>query len=288
MLEQILKLGFDHVELGHGVRLSLMEGIQKVFDRGDVRFSSLHNFCPLPVEITRASPNCYEFTSHIAAQRERALKLTYQTIDWAVRLQAPNVVLHMGSVPMGPVTDELGEMIVQGKQFTREFTQKKLAAVKERENKAPLYLKRSVEALKKIAAYAAERNIHLGVESREAYEELPTEREMVPLLDEINSPYVGYWHDFGHVQLKHNLSFLDHYEWLSSIRSRLIGCHLHDTKWPNQDHHLPGDGSIDYDRLIPLVPPETFVIWELNPKRKSEDIVVARAKWLERFGSLIR
>lgn len=284
MLEQILRLGFDHIELGHGVRLSLMEGIQKVFERGDVRFSSLHNFCPLPVEITQASPNCYQYTSHIAAQRERALKLTYQTIDWAVRLQAPNVVLHLGSVPMSPITDELGEMILQGKQFSREFTQKKLAAVKEREEKAPLYVRRSTEALKKIAVYAAERNIHLGVESREAYEELPTEREMVPLLDEINSPYVGYWHDFGHVQLKENLSFVDHYEWLSSMRHRLLGCHLHDTIWPNQDHHLPGDGTIDYDRLMPLVPQETFVIWELSPKRKAEDIVVARAKWLERFG----
>lgn len=286
MLDQILRLGFDHVELGHGVRLSLMEGIQKVYDRGDVRFSSLHNFCPLPVEITQASPNCYQYTSHLAAQRERALKLTYQTIDWAVRLQAPNVVLHLGSVPMGPVTDELGEMILQGRQFTREYTQKKLAAVKEREAKAPLYVRRATEALKKIAAYAAERNIHLGVESREAYEELPSEREMTPILDDINSPYVGYWHDFGHVQIKHNLSFLDHYDWLNSMRNRLIGCHLHDTKWPNLDHHIPGDGSIDYDRLVPLIPRGTFVIWELGPKRKAEDIITARSKWIERFGHL--
>ena len=71
---------------------------------------------------------------------------------------------------------------------------------------------------------------------------------------------------------------------LSRLRNRLIGCHLHDTIWPNQDHHLPGDGSIDYDRLMPLVPPETFVIWELSPKRKEEDVRRARAKWLERFG----
>ena len=285
MLEQILRFGFDHVELGHGVRLSLMEGIQKVYERGDVKFSSLHNFCPLPVEIVQASPNCYQYTSHIAAQRERALKLTFQTIDWAVKLQAPNVVLHLGSIPMEPITSQLGQLILEGKQFSREYTQKKLAAVKEREGKAPLYLKRSTEALQKIAAYAAERNIHLGVESREAYEELPTEREMIPLLDEINSPYVGYWHDFGHVQLKENLSFLNHYEWLRSMRHRLLGCHLHDTKWPNQDHQLPGDGSIDYDRLVPLIPAETFVVWELSPKRKADDIVAARAKWIERFGN---
>ncbi len=284
MIEEILRLGFDHVELGHGVRLSLMEGIQKVYDRGDVRFSSLHNFCPLPVEITRASPNCYQYTSHIAAQRERAMKLTLQTIDWAARLGAPFVVLHLGSVPMEPVTDELGEMMKAGKQFSREFTTRKLAIVREREAKAPLYLQRSTEALKKIAAYAAEKNVHLGVESREAYEELPTERELGPILDEINSPQVGYWHDFGHVQLKHNLSFLDHYQWLSSIKDRLLGCHLHDTKWPNQDHHLPGDGEIDYDRLVPLIAPETFFVWELSPKRETDGILAAKTRWLERFG----
>jgi len=33
MLREIkIELGFDLIELGHGIRLSLMPGIQKVFD----------------------------------------------------------------------------------------------------------------------------------------------------------------------------------------------------------------------------------------------------------------
>jgi hypothetical protein len=49
MLREIKsELGFDLIELGHGIRLSLMPGIQNVFDAGEVQFSSLHNFCPLP------------------------------------------------------------------------------------------------------------------------------------------------------------------------------------------------------------------------------------------------
>lgn len=283
MINEILRLGFDHVELSHGVRLSLLEGIQKCVEQGKVRISSLHNFCPLPVEITVASPNCYQYTSHLASERDRAFRLTCQTIDWAARLGAPLVVLHLGSVPMRRITDELGEMILAGKQFSREYTSKKLDAVREREDKAPLYLRRSTEALKKIAAYAAEKNIHLGVESREAYEELPTERELPALLDEVASPYVGYWHDFGHVQLKHNLSFLDHYQWLSAIRHRLLGCHLHDTIWPDKDHNLPFTGGVDYDRLIPLVPRGVPFIWELSPKRKAEDIKETKKLWEQKF-----
>src|SRR5207249_10408990 len=54
MLREIVDLGFDRVELGHGIRISLMPGIQKAFDAGEVRFTSLHNFCTLPVEVMMA------------------------------------------------------------------------------------------------------------------------------------------------------------------------------------------------------------------------------------------
>src|SRR5204863_6699499 len=89
MLREIKELGFDLVELGHGIRLSLMPGIQEMFNAGEVRFSSLHNFCPLPVEVMVASPDCYQFSSIYPNERERAIKQTFQTIDFAVRLGAP-------------------------------------------------------------------------------------------------------------------------------------------------------------------------------------------------------
>src|SRR5438128_853040 len=103
MLREIVDLGFENIELGHGIRLSLMEGIEKFASRGNINITSLHNFCPLPVEVMGSSPNCYQFTSHRGSERERALKLTFQTIDFAERLGASFVVLHLGSVPMRAV-----------------------------------------------------------------------------------------------------------------------------------------------------------------------------------------
>ena len=67
------QLGFDLIELGHGIRLSLMPGIQQMFDSGQVRFSSLHNFCPLPVEVMMAAPDCYQFSAGSSEERERAV-----------------------------------------------------------------------------------------------------------------------------------------------------------------------------------------------------------------------
>ena len=104
MLREIVALGFDHVELGHGIRISLMPGIQKMFESGRVRFSSLHNFCPLPVEVLHASPDCYQFSSPHEKERERATRQTFQTIDFAERLGARFVVMHLGAVPMHPTT----------------------------------------------------------------------------------------------------------------------------------------------------------------------------------------
>jgi len=82
MLHEIKdELGFDLIELGHGIRMSLMPGIQKMFDTGQIRFGSLHNFCPLPVEVMVASPDCYKFSAVSPEERERAIKQTFQTID---------------------------------------------------------------------------------------------------------------------------------------------------------------------------------------------------------------
>ena len=61
--------------------------------------------------------------------------------------------------------------------------------MKKREASAPTYLARVKDCLKRVAGYAAEKNIRLGVEGRRGYEEIPNERELPALLDEINCPH---------------------------------------------------------------------------------------------------
>ena len=284
MLQEILDLGFDMVELGHGIRLSLMEGIQRYYDAGKVRFSTLHNFCPLPVEITRASPDCYQFSSHRDSERERALKLSYQTIDFAKRLGAGLVVLHLGTVPIDRYTDELVELATHGEYLSRRYVKLKLKAVQQREKKAALYVQRSKDCLLRVVDYAAKKEIKLGVEGRQAYEEIPTETEVLALLDQIKAPErVGYWHDFGHIQIKENLGFVDHAEWLARISPRMLGAHLHDTVWPGRDHCAPFTGDIDYDKLVPLLPNPCLLVWEMGPGRKAAEIAESLVKWKARF-----
>src|SRR5437773_7558784 len=119
MLREITgKLGFDLIELGHGIRISLMPGIQKMFDAGKVRFSSLHNFCPLPVEVMSASPDCYKFSAAHPEERERAVKQTFQTIDFPDRIGPPFFFMHLGELPMPPFTVPRIPLPKRGKRFS--------------------------------------------------------------------------------------------------------------------------------------------------------------------------
>jgi sugar phosphate isomerase/epimerase len=284
MLREIKELGFELVELGHGIRISLMPGIQEMYDAGEVRFSSLHNFCPLPVEVMRASPDCYQLSSAYAKERDRAIKQTLQTIDFAQRLGAPFVVMHLGEIPIGNVTDSLIRLTREGKLLSREFVREKVRAVEKREALAPPYLDRVKDALRRISDYAGERNIRLGLEGRRGYEEIPSERELPALLDELNSPVFGYWHDLGHIQIKENLCFLNHWEWLEKMSARTFGCHVQDCIWPAQDHQPPFAGDVDLKGLVPLLPPECCMVWELSPRKTAVEIQRALATWKEHFG----
>jgi sugar phosphate isomerase/epimerase len=284
MLREIKDLGFDRVELGHGIRISLMPGIQKMFDAGEVVFSSLHNFCPLPVEIMQASPDCYKFSAAYSKERERAVKQTFKTIDFAERLGAPFVVLHCGEVEMNPITDELIVLAKRGEILSRKYVRLKLQAVQKREAEAPPYLERVMNSLGQIAEYAARKNIRLGIEGRRGYEEIPSERELPSLLDELNSPQLGYWHDMGHTQIKENLGFVSHEEWLRRIGPRALGCHMQDCVWPAQDHQPPFTGMVDLEKLVPLLPANCLFVWEMSPRKTAEEIRRSVALWKERFG----
>jgi sugar phosphate isomerase/epimerase len=284
MLREIKsELGFDLIELGHGIRLSLVPGIQKMFDAGEVRFTSLHNFCPLPVEVMTASPDCYKFSAASSEERERAIKQTLQTIDLAMRLNAAFVVLHLGDVKMPPITDQLIELAKTGKYLSRKYVRLKIGAVEKRERLAPAHLQRVKGCLSRIIEYAASKNVRIALESRRGYEEIPSECELPGLL-EMDSTQLGYWHDFGHSQIKENLGFIDHAEWLRLIGPHAFGCHVQDCIWPAKDHEAPFTGAVDFEKLIPLLPTNCLFVWEISPNKPANAIRRSVQTWKERFG----
>ncbi|MEM9479351.1 MAG: sugar phosphate isomerase/epimerase [Verrucomicrobiota bacterium] len=280
LVAEIVEMGFDKIEISHGMKVSLLPGIKKAYEKGMVKVSGVHNFCPSPVEVMIDAPDCYEFTSHRPFERERALKLTLETLEMAKTFGSKYVVLHMGSVPMKRFSKDLTKMVEDGKLNSRAYVKLKLKAIKKREALEPLYFERAREALKQIAVKAEEVRVPVAVESRSAYEDVPSEREMVNLMEEYaDNPWVGYWHDFGHVQRKANLSMMDHVEWIEKMSPYLIGSHVHDVEWPARDHRVPMTGHIDYPPLLKHIAPEKPMVWELSPSRRRSQIRKMVEEW---------
>ena len=281
MLAEISSLGFDRVELGYGIRISHMEGIQRFLADHPMRVTSLHNFCPLPVEIHSAAPDSYECTAVRAEERTRAQIHTLRTIDYARKLGVKFVVMHLGSVRMFRYTERLCKLIDSGRYLDRVYVRTKLEAIRKREANSPY--DSIVDWLKPVLEHAASAEVLLGIENRIGIETCPSEREFRRLFSDFGS--IGYWHDFGHAQIRHNLTFLDHAEWLSEMSSRLIGCHVHDVLFPCSDHRVPFSGTINFAALLASVPSSVPLVWELSSRVSKGEIASALARWKQDFGS---
>jgi len=271
MFEEIRSLGFLNIELSHGIRVSLIEGIEKAM-RNDprIRVESLHNFCPLPVGYTHAAPNIYLLSSENESERQKAIRYTLQTMDFAVRMRARVVVLHLGSVPMKSWTRELLSMIHKGHRDTPGYQKTLEKALKKRKEKGRKPFLQTMKSLETLVAAAGERKLVLGAESRFMLEEIPSEKEFDEIFRSFDSPTVAYWHDSGHTQTWQNLGVTDHVQWLKKFQNRLIGGHLHDVVYPNMDHQLPGDGTVPFNRLTAFRRPDVLKVFEFEEGTRAE------------------
>jgi sugar phosphate isomerase/epimerase len=272
MLREIRELGFEYAELSHGTRISLMPGILEAVEAGEIKISSLHNFCPLPLGVSHSAPNLYQFSSDRPRERELAERCTLKTFEFATRVKAPAVVLHLGSIDMKDYTDKLLDMVGRGGRESAKY-QKICAELDEkREAKKGPHFERVVETLKKLVVEAEARGLKLGAENRQALEELPIESDYQFLFREVGSPNLVYWHDTGHAQIKENLGFIGHAMHLESQREKLFGLHIHDVQPPGRDHCEPGTGTVNYAALKPWIRPDHLKIFEFSPSLTAEEV----------------
>jgi sugar phosphate isomerase/epimerase len=272
MLREIRDLGFEYAELSHGTRISLLPGIIEAIDAGEIKISSVHNFCPLPMGVNYSAPNLYKFSADRDRERELALRYTLKTVEFAARVKARVVVLHLGSIEMRDYTDKLVEMAGRNEKETPKY-QKLCDEVSQKRAriKGP-FVERVYEVLRKIIPEAEARGLKLGCENREALEELPLEEDFQFLFRELPSPSLVYWHDCGHAQIKENLGFIHHAMHLESLAEKLFGFHIHDVQFPGRDHCTPGSGTVDFAALKPFVKPEHVKVFEFSPQMSVADL----------------
>jgi sugar phosphate isomerase/epimerase len=291
MLQEMAQLGFEHVELSHGIRIPLVPGIMRAVEEGVVKISSTHNFCPLPTGIMRAAPNLFEPSSLDDSERDQWLRHTKRSIDFAAHLKASAVVCHLGSVrfrwfnPARKVSAHLQRHPGAGRSADdseyRALLEKSTARLRK---KMPPYWSRVKANVDAVLDYARQNGVVLGFENRERFEELPLDSDHLEFLESFGpGAPVGYWHDTGHADIKEGMGLLQHRAHLETLAPRTLGFHLHDVNAEGHDHQPIGTGHIDFEMISRFWRPGHFLTLELSPrisvdavrdsKRRLEDLI---------------
>ena len=199
-------------------------------------------------------------------------KHTRKTFEFAERVKAKLVVLHLGSLELPDYNTKLEKLLEAGERHTPKYRRLCQHVAARREARKGPYVANLYAALKTLLPEAEAKGLLLGAECREAIEEIPLDTDFRALLEDFPSPNLVYWHDTGHAQIKDNLGFIHHASQLESLQDRLYGFHLHDVQYPGKDHCPIGKGMIDWAALKPVAKPHHLKVLELNPGMSVENV----------------
>ena len=285
MLKEIAELGFEWVELSHGIRITLAPGILKAVQEGVIKVASCHNFCPLPSGVTQAAPNLYRPSSTDKREREQWLRQSRRTIDFASQVGAKKVVLHLGAVTFfwSNPARKLDACLEArpGAELGADAAYKKILAKSLAKLRArmPDYWANTRQGLVELLPYAAKHGVKLGFENREGFDELPLDADHPALIAALAQPDAcGYWHDTGHAQIKQNMGLLNHRAHLEKNAPNAIGFHLHDVSAGGRDHQAIGSGKIDFEMVSSFWRPEHTLVIELSPRLTTEEVLASRQR----------
>jgi sugar phosphate isomerase/epimerase len=280
MLREMADLGFDQVELSHGVRIVLVPGILKAVEEGVIKVGSTHNFCPLPIGVVQAAPNLFEPSATDHKEHEQWVRHTKRSIDFAAQVRARVVVCHLGSVsffwssPARKLKKYLSGKPNAGRDGDPKYTAHVAKALEKLRKRMKPFWAQTQASVLEVLDYAAVKGVKLGFENREKFEELPLDADYADFVAGLpeGSP-AGYWHDTGHADIKQTMGLLDHRVHLTKNAPRLIGFHLHDVSASGQDHQPIGSGQIDFKMVSEFWRPGQELILELSPRVKPEDVL---------------
>jgi sugar phosphate isomerase/epimerase len=272
MLAEIRALGFEFAELGHGTRASLLDGIQQAVAAGEIKISSVHNFCPLPPGVTGPAPDRYRPSAIDETERRLAIRHTLRSLECAASLGAKAVVLHLGRVPVRDCMAQLLKLYATEGAKSAKFQRLRQKALAARARKQKQAIEQVYRTLDAVVPRAQELGVKLGMETRLAIEEIPNEDEANQIIERFGPAGISYWHDVAHAQMRENLGLTCHEAILEQFAGKTAGMHLQDFAPPAIDHLPPGRGDFEFSRLEPFVTGDMVLAWEIHPRWKADEI----------------
>jgi sugar phosphate isomerase/epimerase len=267
--------GYDAIEISHSTR---PEKLEQILAAGHLPVTSVHQPAPwVRLADGRGNPKA-NLASIDEAERRLAVEHAVASVEWAARIGAQRLVVHLGSVGDGfemlPQELEMRRMFDTGLAEDERFAELRAEAVGARRRSAEPFVAAARGSLIELVHLAEPHRVVIGLENRYHFHEIPHPAEYELLLDGLVPAQAGYWHDTGHAEVLHRLGFVDRHAWLDALANRAVGAHLHDVLGIG-DHRGPGDGDVEWDYITAGLGHLPAYTLEINQHQPGERVTAA-------------
>lgn len=267
--------GYAAIEISHSTR---EEKLQQILASGILPVTSVHQPAPWVRHHDGRGNSHVNLAATDEDERRAAVDYARLSIEWAGRIGADRLVVHLGQVSDVPEQFEeelsMRKMFDSGDMNSWQFEQWREAAITKRNAEAEPYVAAAKRSLQELVHAAEPHRVTIGLENRYHYHEIPHPHEYEQLLDGLALEEAGYWHDTGHAEVLHRLGFIDRHEWLGRNSHRIVGAHLHDVTGIG-DHRAPGDGDVEWDYIVAGISGLARYTLEINQHQPDERVTGA-------------
>ena len=278
MLNEILSLGINSVEVGYSITQTQADGLEKWASVGKICITGVHSFCPPSNSgySAGAGPECFSLCDPDDFKKNQfAIKSLKGTADFAKSVGGKYVVVHAGRVPINQHIVKLEQMAEENLIGTPSYQKQLMTVMDKRDKHISAYFNTLKESLRILLPYFEDIGIKLVLENLPSYDGIPNEPEMIELMGRFDSPSLGYWHDIGHAQIRHNLGYIHHGGILSRLKNFISGFHVHDVIAPTLDHCMPPKGMVKFNMFEQFA--KTSLPFVLEPSRSVDSSEISKA-----------
>ena len=274
LFDELNNLGFEVLELSRHLTPDQVEQLKPYLRENPP--CSIHNFCPLlpGTSQVEAEQDKISLSSLNTDERLEAVRRTVQTMELAVELEAPIVVLHLGEVDTYDRSYLMRDLYNYGEREFEAFDQKVTEATEWRKRKETRHQDAVLRSLDELNEFALKMGLYIAIENRPHYYQIPNFDEVGLFFEEFYGSPMRYWHDIGHAALQEKLGVCWAHRWIEQYAEYLIGVNLHDLQ-ALEAYHPPGTGDLEWDELFKQIPSDVLKVLEIRPC-EAEPVVEAR------------
>ncbi len=274
LFDELKNLGFETLELSRHLTPDQMEQLKPSLRENPP--CSIHNFCPILPGTSQADAERDKLllSSLDTDARKEAIRRTLGTMELALDLEIPIVVLHLGEVDTYDRSYLMTDLYTYGEREFEAFSPKVTEATEWRQRKEAKHRDAVLRSLDELNEHALRMELCIAIENRPHYYQIPNFDEVGLFFEKFYGSPMRYWHDVAHAARQESLGLCRADRWFTAYAEHLIGVNLHDLQGL-EAYHPPGTGDLAWDDIFKQLPSDLLKVLEMRPC-EAEPVIAAR------------